>query len=126
MEKTYKCSVCGNVVALNHESNGQLSCCNKNMTLLNTNYDDSATSEKHIPILEKIKENTYEITVGKIEHPMTSEHYIEYIEVITDKKERLTFFLNNNDKPKIIFTTLNKIISVKSYCNLHGVWGKNL
>ena len=119
MAKTYKCSVCGNVVTLNHDGGGNLECCGQPMTLLNENKRDGA-GEKHMPVLTKIDDVTYKVVVGEVEHPMTPEHYIEYIEVFTDKQERLTAFIK--DKPEAIFKTENKIVSVGSYCNLHGLW----
>ena len=78
------------------------------------------------PVLQKIDNETYKITVGAIPHPMTEEHYIEYIEVSTNKNERLTFFLNKNEKAEVIFKTSSEILSVFAYCNLHGMWGKKL
>lgn len=124
--KTYKCSICGNIITLNHESSGKLVCCNKNMDLLKANYDESGSGEKHVPVLQKIDNETYKIIVGAIPHPMTEEHYIEYIEVSTNKNERLTFFLNKNEKAEVIFKTSSEILSVFAYCNLHGMWGKKL
>ena len=115
----YKCSICGNVVTINHNGGGKLVCCNKEMILLDENKKDGA-GEKHMPVLTKLDNNTYKVTVGEIEHPMTPEHYIEYIEILTDKNERLTVFLK--DKPEATFMIKNKIISISSYCNLHGIW----
>lgn len=118
--RTYKCNICGNVITMNRDDGGgQLTCCETKMNLLTINHDKNATGEKHIPILEKIDEYNYTI---KIKHPMMKEHYIEYIEVLTGNNERLTFFLNPKDKPEIVFYSKNKIISVRSYCNLHGIW----
>ena len=119
----YKCSVCGNVIAINHFGGGKLVCCNKEMFLLDEKIKDGA-NEKHLPVLTKIDDNTYKVVVGEVEHPMTEEHYIEYIEVLTDKNERLTSFIK--DKPEAIFKTENKIVSVSSYCNLHGLWTLNI
>ena len=119
----YKCSVCGNVVAINHNGGGKLVCCGKEMALLDENKKEGA-GEKHMPVLTKLDNNTYKVVIGEVEHPMTTEHYIEYIEVITDKNERLTVFLK--DKPEAIFKTDNKIKSVSSYCNLHGIWTLDL
>ena len=123
--QTYKCSICGNIVVKNHDGGGELVCCGKKMNLLNENADDTASTEKHIPVMEKIDNDTYKIKVGSVAHPMTKEHYIEYIEAITDKDERLTYFLKPEDKPEIICETKNKIVSIRAYCNLHGLWVNN-
>ena len=124
--KTYKCNICGNVISLNHESNGSLHCCGKPMNLLEINYSENGSGEKHVPIIEKITENTYKITVGSILHPMTEEHYIEYIDIFTEKNEKITVFLNKNEKPEVVVEVKNKIFFVNAYCNLHGLWGKKL
>ena len=120
---TYKCSVCGNVITLNHSGGGKLVCCGKDMQLLNENTKEGA-GEKHVPVLNKIDDSTYTIKVGEVEHPMTPEHYIEYIEVFTDNDTKLTFFLK--DKPEITFKTPHKILKINAYCNLHNLWTLNL
>jgi superoxide reductase len=80
--KIYKCSVCGNMSLLLKNGGGKMVCCNKDMDLLHANNSDGA-SEKHVPILvENIKNcelanaSIYKVQVGSVEHPMTTEHYI--------------------------------------------------
>lgn len=119
----YKCSKCGNIITINHDGNGEVFCCNEPMRLIKENSTEAST-EKHIPVLNKIDDINYIITVGEVEHPMTPEHYIEWIEVLTDKNSRLTFFLEPNEKPEITLATKDKIIEVKVFCNLHGLWCK--
>ncbi len=121
----YKCNKCGNIVAINHNGTENLFCCDEPMKLIESNTTEAST-EKHIPILSKIGENKYNVFVGEIEHPMTQEHYIEWIEVLTEQNSRLTFFLKPNDKPEINFLTAEKIVEVKAYCNLHGLWSKKI
>jgi desulfoferrodoxin len=41
-------------------------------------------AEKHAPVFEKMGEDNIKIKIGKVEHPMEEEHYIEWIEVIAD------------------------------------------
>ena len=120
---TYKCSVCGNVVTLNHSAGGKLVCCGKEMQLLTENTKEGA-GEKHIPVLSKVDDFTYKVKVGEVEHPMTPEHYIEYIEIFTENDIKLTFFLK--DKPEVTFRTPYKILKINSYCNLHNLWTLNL
>ena len=48
------------------------------MQLLKENTTDAAT-EKHVPVVEKIA-GGYRVTVGEVEHPMTEEHSIQWIE----------------------------------------------
>jgi len=109
----YKCEICGNVVELVHKGGGQLVCCGKPMTQLEENTVDAST-EKHVPI---IKEN--KVIVGETEHPMTEEHYIEWIEA-TDGKEISKVFLKPEDNPIAEFSF--EVESARAYCNLHGLW----
>ncbi len=41
--------------------------------------------EKHLPVIKRV-EKGFEVIDGKVEHPMTREHHIEWIEVLTDKE----------------------------------------
>ena len=72
----YKCEVCGNIVQVNHEGPGALSCCNQEMKLLNELTADSST-EKHVPVIEKI-DGGYKVYVGSTLHPMTEEPLIHF------------------------------------------------
>ncbi|MFA9399138.1 MAG: desulfoferrodoxin family protein, partial [Clostridiaceae bacterium] len=57
----------------------------------------------------------------EVEHPMVDSHYIEWIEVLTEKnvyrKE-----LKPLDKPEVEFCLDEEIIAARCYCNLHGMW----
>lgn len=84
------------------------------------NTTDAAT-EKHVPIIEKI-DGGYRVTVGEVEHPMTEKHYIQIIELITDKNELLRKYLEPTDKPVAEFKTDATNVYAREYCNLHGLW----
>ena len=84
------------------------------------NTTDAAT-EKHVPIIEKI-DGGYRVTVGEVEHPMTEKHYIQIIELITDKNELLRKHLEPTDKPVAEFKTDATNVYAREYCNLHGLW----
>ena len=117
--QVYKCRVCGNIVEVLHTGKGQLVCCNQPMQLIRENSVDAA-KEKHVPVMEKTNKG-YKIKVGSIAHPMEEKHYIEWIELITDKKSYRQF-LNPGDVPEAEFEINAETISVRSYCNLHGLW----
>lgn len=119
----YKCDICGNMVEMVHASVGQLVCCNQPMKLLKENTTDAAR-EKHIPVVEKV-ENGYKVMVGSIPHPMEEKHYIEWVElIIGDKAYRE--FLKPGVKPEVKFCMSGDNITVREYCNLHGLWkGEN-
>lgn len=116
----YKCEICGNIVEVTHASGGTLSCCGKPMTKQDEQSADSAT-EKHVPIMEAIEQGT-RVTVGSTEHPMTEEHYIEYIEIINgDYIQRK--YLKPGDKPMAEFyVPYSDALQARSYCNLHNFW----
>ena len=119
LHQIYKCEVCGNIIQVVHNSVGELVCCGQPMKLLKENTVDAAT-EKHIPIIEKENGKTI-VKVGEVNHPMTQEHYIEWIEVIT-KDSTHKVFLKPGDEPKAEFLIEKEILNVREYCNLHGLW----
>ena len=112
-KEIYKCEICGNIVEVTHDGGGQLVCCGEPMKLMKENIVD-ASIEKHIPIIKEKK-----VFVGTIEHPMTEEHYIEWIEA-SDRKQTARIFLKPKQKPEAEFSF--KLKSARAYCNLHGLW----
>lgn len=120
----YKCNICGNLTEVMHESSGELVCCNKSMRLLKENTTDAAT-EKHIPVYERNGNEVF-VFVGEVEHPMESVHYIEFIQIMTNKNNIYTSYLSPGEKPQAIFTLREdeEIIKVREHCNLHGLWAK--
>ena len=104
-----------------NEVNDNIICCGEEMTLLKSHSIDAAV-EKHVPILIE-EAGIKKVFVGEVEHPMTSEHYIEFIAVQT-KSEMLIRKLKPLDKPEFIINTNEEIINMYAYCNLHGLWEK--
>jgi len=86
MENTlfYICEKCGNTVESIKVGGGTLTCCGQEMTKLVANSTDAA-KEKHVPVAVKEGEKI-EVKVGSIEHPMTAEHFIEWIALVADGK----------------------------------------
>lgn len=122
-KQIYKCSACGNIVEVVSNSSGTLCCCDKPMKLLKENTTEAAT-EKHIPVIEKT-EHGYRVTVGEVEHPMSEEHYIEWIDLVTDNGV-LRHFLKPGEKPIAEFKTdAEEGVTARAYCNLHGLWKSN-
>jgi len=119
--EVYKCMKCGNIVEVLHQGNGDLICCEEKMILVDANTVE-ASKEKHIPFIEE-KENENIIRIGETPHPMTNDHYIEWIEVMTDR-ENIKIFLSPGDKAEISLHKRYNIVSVRAYCNLHGLWRK--
>lgn len=118
VNEVYKCSVCGNMVEVVHKG-GNLVCCGQPMQLLKENTVDAA-KEKHIPVIEKVDGGIL-VKVGSVEHPMLEEHHIEWIEVLTENKVYRKN-LKAGEKPQAFFSIDEDIVSVREYCNLHGLW----
>ena len=118
----YRCETCGNIVEVLHCGEGELVCCGKPMSLLTPKRDEDAMLEKHVPIFLNIDKNT-EIRVGEVLHPMTEEHYIEFIQVISeDKKYASIKFLKPFEEPKMSVNENTKYKTAREYCNIHGLW----
>ena len=114
--EVYKCEGCNNLVEVLVDSEKDV--CGFERLVENTT--DAAT-EKHVPVVEKI-EGGYRVTVGSVEHPMTEEHSIQWIELITENNEVLRKYLNPTEKPVAEFKTDAKNVYAREYCNLHGLW----
>lgn len=116
----YKCSVCGNIVEVVRVGGGELVCCGKPMNLLEAGVTEAST-EKHIPVIEKI-EGGYLVKVGSVAHPMLPEHYIEFIEIMTSDGKIGRKYLKPGDAPEAKFTCQGEIVYAREYCNIHGLW----
>ena len=123
-QKFYRCPICGNIVARVYNSGVPVFCCGKPMEEIIPGTTD-ASAEKHIPVYE-VKDNKVIVTVGSVEHPMTEEHYIQWICLVTSKGiQRVN--LSSTDKPEaVFFIGEEKPVAVYEYCNLHGLWKKEL
>ncbi len=117
----FKCELCGNIVEVVHVGGGTLVCCGEEMILLNENATDAAV-EKHVPVVEAA-DGKVVVTVGSVEHPMMDNHWIQFIQLITPTRI-LRADLKPGDKPVATFLTDEKVIQVREYCNLHGLWVK--
>ena len=119
--EVYKCDVCGNIVEVLEGGAGELVCCGQPMTLLKENTTDAAL-EKHVPVVEKV-DGGFKVKVGEVAHPMTEEHFIQWIEIIADGKAYRQF-LNPGDAPEAVFNIQAENVVAREYCNLHGLWKK--
>lgn len=119
LNQIYRCPVCGNIVEVVHPAGGILVCCGQPMELITENSKD-ASLEKHVPFIRKI-DGGYQVTIGSIEHPMIPEHYIEWIELITEDRV-MRKYLQPGEKPIAVFLTDAQKITAREYCNVHGLW----
>ena len=117
--EVYKCEACGNIVEVVVGGVGDLVCCGEPMMLLDEKTADSAV-EKHVPVIEAI-DGGVKVTVGSTLHPMTDEHWIEWIEITADGK-LYRQWLNPGDEPVATFAIDAAAITAREHCNVHGLW----
>lgn len=92
---------------------------------LKANSTDAAT-EKHVPVVS-IEGNKVHVEVGSTIHPMTVEHHIAFIACVTDDVVQVKY-LKKTGEPKADFELAEgeKVKAVYEYCNLHGLWVKEI
>ena len=119
------CRRCGNLIEMINDSGVTPICCGTDMDVLTANTTEAAT-EKHIPVIE-INGNIAKVTVGEILHPMEEAHYIEWIYLETNKGIKRVN-LKPGDEPIASFALAEEetVTSAYAYCNLHGLWLKEL
>ena len=125
--KFYRCSHCGQIIAVVKATGVPVMCCGEAMAELTANTTDAA-QEKHVPVAEfDAGTGTLKVAVGSVSHPMTPEHLIEWIHVQTEKGG-LMCKLTSEDKPEAVFRLAegDKPVAVFEYCNLHGLWKAEL
>lgn len=120
----YKCESCGDMAQIIHASACDPACCGKPMRLLVENTTDAA-KEKHVPVIERTPAGI-KVSVGSVAHPMESDHYIEWIELVVGAEGSqgvtLRAFLKPGDKPEAIFPLVEGRAVAREYCNKHGLW----
>ena len=119
--KFYRCKVCGKIIAMVKETAVPTICCGQEMYELIPGTTDGAL-EKHVPVVTR-NGNIVEVKVGSVEHPMTPEHFIQWI-CLQTKNGNQRKMLKPSDKPEASFMIFeNDVIeAVYEYCNLHGLW----
>lgn len=116
----YKCHKCGNVML--RVSGGQVipQCCNQTMELLTPGTTDG-NLEYHVPVVSVLHNGIVKVTIGHKSHPMTPEHYIEFIFLKTEHGGMIAY-LKPDEPPCAVFQTLDRPVAAYAYCNLHSLW----
>ena len=97
--KFYICAHCGNIVELIQDGGVPMFCCGQAMD---------------------------ELIPGSVDHPMVDVHWIEWVQLVTDKGSYRKQ-LNPGQAPHVSFLLQEeKPLEVYAYCNLHGLWKKDL
>lgn len=120
-ERFFICNHCGNIIAMIRDRGVPVSCCGEKMQEIIPGTSDGA-QEKHVPVYE-VKGCKVTVSVGEVEHPMTPEHYIEWVciqtgegfqykELKPDMPPRVSFFISKEDNVKAVY----------AFCNQHSLW----
>ena len=119
--KCYRCSHCGQIIAIVKETGVPVICCGEPMTEVIPGTTD-ASLEKHVPVFT-VEKNKVHVSVGSVEHPMVPEHYIEWVAIQT-KLGNQRKQLSPGDEPKACFSICDgdEVEAVYAYCNLHSLW----
>ncbi len=117
--KFYICNHCGNIITKLTDSNVPVVCCGEKMAELVPNTKEAAV-EKHKPVIVEEDGKRFAV-VGSTLHPMTEEHYIEWMVVEYDDHSR-TYHFNPGDTPKVKLCHKHEVKDIYAYCNLHGLW----
>ena len=81
-----------------------------------------AAQEKHVPVVT-VDGTKVTVRIGSVDHPMTEEHYIQWI-CLQTKAGTQWKYLKPGDDPEVCFETCSPGCGevVYEYCNLHGLW----
>lgn len=116
-----KCKSCGAVVNVLEECNCKcgIQCCGEEMEKLVPNSVNAAV-EKHVPTYEKDGDKI----LVKVNHVMEDEHYIEWVCLVTDKKQcMVTFKPGEAAEARFCYVPGSTLYG---YCNKHGLWKKDV
>ena len=120
-QKFFICNHCGNIVAMIRDKGVPIFCCGEKMHQITPGATE-ASGEKHIPVYE-VKDGVALVTVGSVPHPMTPEHYIEWICLETEHGIQYAH-LTPEDEPRAKFALCDgdEIRDVCAFCNQHNLW----
>lgn len=120
-KKFYICHHCGNIFEVINDGRISPICCAKKMEELKANTTD-ASGEKHVPVVT-VEGDIVTVTVGAVIHPMTEDHYIEWIYLETEKgSQRKALKPGEPPVAKFALTDGDEPLGAYAYCNLHGLW----
>ena len=119
--KFYRCSHCGQIIAIVKETGVPVVCCGEPMAEVIPGTTD-ASLEKHVPVFT-VEGNKVQVSIGSAAHPMLPVHYIEWVAIQTEfgnQRKQLC----PGDEPKVCFSLCDgdEVKAVYAYCNLHSLW----
>ncbi len=91
------------------------------MTLLEPGTIDAST-EKHVPCVEQ-DWNVVKVKIGKEPHPMSEDHHIQWICLVTNCGVHLKYLdVCKDASTNFVMEVNEKALEVYEYCNKHGLW----
>lgn len=123
--KFYRCKHCGKILVIVNDTAIPTICCGDIMDEMVPSSTDGA-QEKHVPVIEQ-DGNKITVKVGAVPHPMTKEHHIQWIVLMTDKGIQKKFLCPGDiAEAKFMLTDGESIIGAYAFCNLHMLWKEGL
>lgn len=123
INKIYKCMKCGNLIEKLSDISIIPECCGQAMIEQKAKTEDTKL-EKHVPFITQSEDKKVLVKIGENEnHPMIQEHYIQFIEIVLNDNTIIRKNLKPGDLPEAKFNiSKEKIVEVREFCNLHGLW----
>lgn len=123
--KFYRCDHCGNIITKLNDSGVPVVCCGEPMKELVPGSTDGAL-EKHVPAVS-VEGSVVKVQVGEVKHPMLEEHFIQFIALETKNGFQIKN-LKPGDEPaaEFVLSDGDSAVAAYEYCNLHGLWVKEL
>ena len=99
--KFYICKHCGNVITKLTSAQVPVKCCGEEMHALEAGVTDAA-QEKHVPAVT-VEGSLVKVDVGSVTHPMTAEHFIQWV-VVETERDALIHWFHPEEAPEAVFT----------------------
>lgn len=118
MNKLYRCEVCETVVDVLDRCSPELTCCGRVMTPA-ANPLPRMGRHRHEPLVRR-EGDCLVVRVGHLSHPMSADHQISWIELITyDRATRC--FLRPGQLPEVRFDLPDSQAVIRCHCTEHGL-----
>ncbi len=114
------CKRCRNLIGMINSSGGVIYCCGAPMENMEPEYTEEGAG-KHQPVVKREGDEII-VNVGSKTHPMSEDHAITWVALITNHGHHRKFLIPG-EEPVVRFTLNDELpLAVYSYCNLHGLW----
>lgn len=121
----YRCEICGNLVCMVKNSGVVPVCCGTKMSAVEIHTQDGP-SEKHVPFVLR-EGNRVQVKVGEMPHPMTEEHHIEWIVLVTSYGSHCCKVRSCENAFAVFYLCeYEELQAVYAFCNVHGLWKKQI